>query len=190
MESKKFTVLMGMITVSLIVAFSFGTGKVKASSEAGNSGDAGLFRGPCGLSVLIQVEEKNINPAPNASYVVDAWTTNLPHANPWSEVYSFDLDVDTLAFVTEYYFEEGGFIPQQYIRAWDCGTYHKRGTCQYDWSLGPLPPGFTWLLINYYPPGSLPADRPGDYDWATKVGTAVLGYPAPGNRPDCFNLHF
>jgi hypothetical protein len=184
MKRKSLAVLIGVITVSLVVALSFSTSSITASSE----GD--ILMSPCGMSELIQVEQKISPPTPTGSYIVDAWTTNLPHANPWNEVYTFDLDVDTLAFVTEYYFEEGGFIPQQYIRAWDCGTYQKRGTCQYDWSLGPLPPGFTWLLINYYPPGTLPKNRPGDYDWATKVGTAVFGYPAPSNRPECFILGF
>jgi hypothetical protein len=188
MKTKAFTVVMGMITLSLMLALVVGTGKVTASSGGDNGDGTDNGRSPCGLSELIQVEGKGVPPLPMASYIVDAWTTNLPHENPWSEVYSFQIDVDTVAFVTEYYFAEGGFIPQQYIRAWDCGTYNKRGTCEYDWSLGPLPPGFTWLLINYYPPGEDAIDHPGEYDWATKVGSAVFGYPAAGNRPDCFTL--
>ena len=141
------------------------------------------------MGFILQVEEHAERHLPASSYIVDAWTTNLPHQNPWSEVYDFQIGVDTVVFVTEYYFAEGGFIPGQFIRCWLCNTYKKRGTCQYGWSLGPLPPGFTWLLILYYPPGAEDTDHPGTFDWATKIGGAIFGYPDPmATRPECFTL--
>ena len=178
-----------MFFLSLSLALVSSTSEVTAYSGEGGDGDNGSFRGPCGQMEIIQVDGQKGNlPVLTQSSIVDAWTTSTPHADPWNEVYDFQIGVDTLAFVTEYFFEEGGFIPLQYIRVWDCGTFHKRSTCQYDWTIGPLPPGFTWLLVNYYPPESVP-NVPGNFDWATRVGDATFGYPDPLNvRPWCFTL--
>ncbi len=179
MRKTVFTLVTGTLLLSLTLIPGASTGEV-----AELPGDGGGFRGPCGIMELIEVK----GPPALQSGVIDAWTTATPHADPWDEVYSFEIGVDTLAFVSLYYFEEGGYIPLQYIRVWDCGTFRARSTCQYDWTIGPLPPGYTWLLVNYYPPEVVP-DFPGDFDWATRVGDSTFGFPDPMNtRPECFTL--
>lgn len=188
MKTRACTVVMGMVVLSLVLGLVLGAGKVTASSSGEGADEMGGGRRPCGEMEIIQVEEKGDLPSPVASYIVDAWTTNHPY-NPWNEVYTFQVGVDTLAFVTEYYFAEGGFIPVQHIRVWDCGTLRVRGTCEYEWTVGPLPPGFTWLLVNYYPAEVIGPNWARDYDWVTKVGDAFLGYPNPGGtRPECFTV--
>jgi hypothetical protein len=191
MNARTYTMILGGIVLSLILPLAVGTGKATDHSRNAGNDEFGGWRGHCGIMDIIQVQDKtHIGPLTQSSSITDAWTTSTPHSDPWNEVYSFQIGVDTLAFVTEYYFEEGGFIPLQYIRAWDCGTLHTRSTCRYDWTIGPLPPGFTWLLVNYYPPENVPA-HPGNYDWATLVGDALFGYPDPMNvRPLCFTLEY
>ncbi len=115
----------------------------------------------------------------------DAWTTNDPFGNPLNEVYDFTANQDTLAFVVEYY-HTGGLIPEQWSRGWKCGSEIAVRTCHFDWTIGCLPAGF-YLLINYFDPVEFPA---GEYDWASKVGDVVFGWPNMNeSRPSCFRIH-
>jgi hypothetical protein len=125
----------------------------------------------------------DIPPSP-APAILDAWTTNDPFVNPYNEVYQFTRGVDTLAFVVEYV-HAGGAIPEQFARGWRCENETQiNKTCRFKWTVGYLPPG-TYLLINYMDPVKFGF---GQYDWASKVGNVVFGWPDPasGSRPWCF----
>ncbi len=116
--------------------------------------------------------------------ILDAWTTSTPYSDPWLEIYGFEQGVDTLAFVTKYY-HTGGQIPEQISNAFNCGGEYLRKVCIYPWTMK-LPPG-EYLLINWYEPERVFPS--GDYDWATRVGAVVFGYPNPQNkRPLCFDI--
>jgi hypothetical protein len=115
--------------------------------------------------------------------ILEAWTTNDPYANPYTEVYDFTYGQDTLAFVVEYD-HTGGFLPQQWAAGWTCGTDQLVKICRFDWTIGYLPPG-TYLLINYFDPVMFK----GTYDWASKVGDVVFGWPdIDASRPECFTV--
>jgi len=118
--------------------------------------------------------------------ILDAWTTNDPYMNPFAEVYDFARGVDTLAFVV-YYRHTGGVIPDQYAKGWACRDEAvPLKTCRFNWTIGYLPPG-DFLLINYFDPVQFPV---GSYDWASKVGDVVFGWPdISSTRPSCFNVN-
>lgn len=137
----------------------------------------------CGDQKIIQV------PAPatpvTTPAIIDAWTTNDIN-NPYNEVYIFNNNVDTLAFVTEYS-HTGGNIPQQTSVSFTPGTKNILTKCVYNWTM-PLPPG-TYLLINYFSAVSI--NKPSTTrDWAAKVGNATIGWPDQANnlRPWPFTI--
>ncbi len=117
--------------------------------------------------------------------ILDAWTTKYPYSSPEEEIYEFQKDVDTLAFVVQY-LHVGGQIPKQYGRAYTCGQSEKsKKDCVFSWSVT-APPG-EYFLINFYPECRFNA---GDYDWAAKVGDEVFGHPDPySKRPLCFEVY-
>lgn len=103
--------------------------------------------------------------------IIDAWTTNNL-SDPFTEVYTFKNNVDTLAFVTEYS-HSGGVIPQQKSVSFIPETKTIFTKCVYDWTAY-SPPG-TYLLINYYPVISVVHSR--TLDWAGSVGDSTIGWP-------------
>lgn len=121
----------------------------------------------------------------NAPAILDAWTTNDPLGNPYSEVYDFATGQDIMGFVVEYN-HTGGFLPEQWAKGWICGTEIPVKICNFKWTIGYLPPG-VYLLINYFDPVEFPI---GNYDWASKVGNVVFGWPnINASRPWCFKVH-
>jgi len=116
--------------------------------------------------------------------IVDAWTTNDPFGNPWSEVYNFTAGQGLLGLVVEYN-HAGGTIPEQASRGWICGDETQVAkTCRFKWTV-PLPPG-TYLLINFLDPVPLGNT---EFDWAAKVGDVVFGWPdISATRPWCFSI--
>ena len=122
----------------------------------------------------------------NQPAILDTWTTNDPFINPYSEVYNFAAGQDTLAFVVRYY-HTGGALPEQWARGWRCGDETRIiKTCNFKWTIGYMPPG-EYLLINYFSPVDF---KPGEYDWASKVGNVVFGWPnIEATRPWCFTIH-
>jgi hypothetical protein len=141
----------------------------------------------CGYEMdVIPVETPAIASIFDNPTIIDAWTTNDPFGNPYSEVYDFTIGQDTIAFVVEY-FHTGGLLPEQWARGWNCGQEDQIvKTCYFKWTIGYLPAG-VYLLINYFDPVEFP---PGEYDWASKVGDVVFGWPnISATRPWCFTIH-
>lgn len=105
---------------------------------------------------------------------------------PYTEVYDFTHGLDTIAFVVEY-FHIGGLLPEQKAFGFNCGQeYPIIKTCYFQWTIGYLPPG-VYLLINYFDPVEFP---PGEYDWVSKVGDVIFGWPdINASRPWCFTIH-
>ncbi len=140
----------------------------------------------CGYEMqVVPVEVSAIANIFDKPTIIDVWTTNDPLGNPYSEVYDFTVVQDTIAFVVEY-FHTGGLLPEQWARGWNCGTDKVVKTCHFEWTIGNLPAG-VYLLINYFDPVEFPA---GEYDWASKVGDVVFGWPNISDaRPLCFTTH-
>jgi hypothetical protein len=120
----------------------------------------------------------------NTPAILDTWTTNNPFVSPPPEVYDFTTGQDTIGYVVQYN-HIGGPLPEQWAKGWKCGTDIPVKTCKFAWTIGYLPPG-VYLLINYFDPVTYP---PGSYDWASKVGDEVKGWPDMSARPDCFTVH-
>ncbi len=142
---------------------------------------------PCGYDMVVLPADQ---PAGSAVFdgptIIDAWTTNDPYGNPYTEVYDFTAGAEPIAFVVEY-FHTGGLLPKQWARGWVCGDETQIvKTCTFDWTIGYLPEG-VYLLINYFDPVEF---RPGTYDWASKVGDVVFGWPdIDPSRPWCFTVN-
>jgi hypothetical protein len=178
MKSNKWRILF-----CLFFFLSFGLVGMASNSKA--------VLAACGEMLLVPVEQVDGDYQVDVfgtcfPEIKDAWTTNDPFGDPFEKVYDFTIGTDTLALVTMYY-HCGGFIPRQYARGYTCNTLEKvLMTCIYDWTVGPLPLG-TYLLINFYDPVEFKA---GIYDWATKVGDVIYGYPNVNTvPPECFTLH-
>ncbi|OHB70199.1 MAG: hypothetical protein A2W23_08075 [Planctomycetes bacterium RBG_16_43_13] len=171
----------------IVVIFLFIISSVKLVHAEAAITNAGI--NSCGYEMMIvplisgQASADAVQQQPA---VTDAWTTNDPYANPESEVYEFLNNQDTLAFVVKYS-HAGGLIPEQWARGWQCGNEEKIvKTCNFKWTVGYLPSG-DYLLINYFDPVQFKA---GEYEWASKVGNVVFGWPnISSTRPWCMTIH-